>query len=231
MSTFALFFLLAVTTVDVGVVSIPLSDEVRVSLTLGARGELRREGTVSRIKIDVDRIAGPSTLGPSYNTYVVWAISPEGVLDNLGEMELRGARAQFTATTRFTEFGILVSAEPHYMVDRPSSAVVYRSQSPDTDIRRKTVQVETGVHDYSQLKPISIATVHNAVSQARAAFQIAQSVGADRLAAADFRNAQVAIGALEELVSRGAPIDALWPTLHDAIRWSQRAATTARGKR
>jgi hypothetical protein len=170
-------------------------------------------------------------LGPAFNTYVVWAVSPEGLIDNLGELDIRGLKGQFTATTRFTQLGILITAEPHYMVDRPSSAVAYRSQGLDTDIRRKTVAVETGVYDYAQIKPASAAMVHNSVSQARTAFQIAQASGADRLATGDFRNAQVAIGSLEELVNRAAPLDILWPTANEAIRWSQRAATTARAKR
>jgi hypothetical protein len=230
MNTLFLMLLFASTMVDVDAVNVPLAGDVRTSLTLGARGELRREGTVTRIRVDVDKIAAPSTLGPALNTYVVWAVSPEGLLDNVGEMDLKGGKGTFSGTTRLTQFGILVTAEPHYMVDRPSSAVVYRSQSPETDLRRKVVPVEVGVYDYSQLKTPGGAAF-NSVIQARTAFQIAQSVGADRLASADFRNAQVAMGALEELVNRAAALDILWPTANEAIRWSQRAATAARSRK
>jgi hypothetical protein len=226
-----LLFLLAASTVNLDMMTVPLASEIRVVLTPGARGEIRREGTVTRVRIDVDRIGLPGTLGPVLNTYVVWAVSPEGLLDNLGELEVKNAKAQFTATTRLTQFGLLITAEPHYMVDRPNSAVAFRSQTPETDFRRKTVPVEVGVYDYSQLKPISaVAVPHGLVIQARYAFQIAQSAGADRLAASDFRNAQVAIGAMEELVKRAATLDILWPSANEAIRWSQRAAATARGK-
>jgi hypothetical protein len=152
-------------------------------------------------------------------------------VDNLGELDVRNGKGQFAATTRFTQFGVFITAEPHYMVDKPNSAVVYRSQSPDTDFRRKRVPVEVGAYDYSQLKPVSVTSVHGSVIQARSAFQIAQAVGADRLAPADFRNAQVALGAMEELVTRAAPLDILWPTANEAIRWAQRAATSARAQR
>jgi hypothetical protein len=229
MSIFGLLLALAVTTVDLDVVSVPLSNDLKISLTLGARAELKREGTVTRIKIEIDRIAAPSSHGPAFNTYVVWAISPEGILDNLGELELKGTKGEFGATTRFTQFGVLITAEPHYMVDKPSSAVAYRSQSPGTDIRRKTVPIETGFYDYSQLKPVTGAA-HNFVIQARAAFQIAQAAGAERLATTDFRNAQAVIGSLEELVNRAAPLDILWPAANEAIRWSQRAAANARSR-
>src|SRR5262252_6775759 len=99
MSIISVLFVLALNTVNLDIVTVPLSSEVRVVLTPGARSEIRREGTVSRIRVDIDRVAPPSTLGPAFNTYVVWAISPEGISDNLGELEVKGVKAQFSATT------------------------------------------------------------------------------------------------------------------------------------
>jgi hypothetical protein len=235
MSIVALFLALAVTTVDLDVVTVPLSKEIKVILTsstpMGARTDIRRQGNVTEIKIDIDRVSPPSTLGPTLNTYVVWAISPEGILDNLGELEIKGVKAQFTATTRFTQFGILITAEPHYLIDRPSSAIAYRSQAPETDFRRKAVPIQVGAYDYSTLKPISGIAVHSSVTQARVAFQIAQTSGAATSAPAEFRAAQVALGAMEELVNRATPLDLLWPAANEVIRLSQRAATAARQTR
>jgi hypothetical protein len=235
MSILSLFLALAVTTVDLDVVTVPLSKEIKGVLTsgspMGARTDIRREGTVTSIKIEIDHVAPPSTLGPTLNTYVVWAISPEGILDNLGELEIKGVKGQFMATTRFTQFGILITAEPHYLVDRPSSAVAYRSQAPETDFRRKAIPIEVGAYDYSTLKPISITSVHSSVMQARIAFEIAQAAGAASSAPAEFRAAQVALGVMEELVNRATPLDVLWPAANEAIRLSQQAATAARHPR
>jgi hypothetical protein len=231
MNVLTFVFVLAATTVDLGIVTVPLAGEIRPVLTPAARCQIKLEGSVTRIRIEIDRIALPSTFGPMYNTYVVWAISPEGILDNLGELEIRGNKGEFNATTRLTQFGILISAEPHYMVDRPSEAVAHRSQSAETDIRRRVAPIELGVYDYSQLKPVSTTGVHNTVVQARTAFSIAQSSGADRLAPADFRNAQVLLGSLEELINRAAPLDIIWPAANEAIRASQRAAAAARSAR
>src|SRR5437867_12886529 len=125
MSILSSVLVLALTTVNLDVVTVPLSNEIKIALTPGARSEIRREGSVTRIKIDIDRVSAPSTLGPAFNTYVVWAISPEGILDNLGELEIKGVKGQFFATTRLNQLGILITAEPHYMVDRPSSAVSF----------------------------------------------------------------------------------------------------------
>src|SRR5437868_3890837 len=104
MSGLLLLLVLALTSVDLDVVSVPLSSDIKVALTPGARSEIRREGSVTRIKIDIDRVALPSIMGPVFNTYVVWAVSPEGILDNLGELELKNAKGQFAATTRLSEF-------------------------------------------------------------------------------------------------------------------------------
>lgn len=226
-----LLLVLAVTTIDLDVVTLPLTNEVKVVLAPAGRSEMKRDGNVSQIKIDIDRIAAPKTLDPALSTYVVWAVSGEGIFDNLGELQINGNKGQFNATTRFGQFGILITAEPHYMVDRPNSAVAYRGQTPKSDVRRKTVSIEVGSYDYSSLVPTTAIGVQGWVVQARAAFQIAKAAGADRLAPEEFRNAQVAIGSLEELITRAAPADILWPTANEAIGWSQRAAMAARGKK
>jgi hypothetical protein len=225
----SLVLFLAVSNLDLGMISVPLSSDIKVPLSSGGRLEMKREGTVTRIKIDVDRVTALSMFGPAYNTYVVWAVSPEGILDNLGELDVNGTKAQFNGTTRLGELGVLITAEPHYMVDRPSGAAAYRAQ-PVQDVRRKTAAIQIGSYDYSMLKPTSSASLHGSVIQARMAFQIAQSLGADRLAPKEFRSAQVAAGALEELITRFAPLDITWPMANEAIRWSERAAEVSRGK-
>src|ERR1051325_8679052 len=226
-----LLLLLAVSAVDIDILTVPLTNDIKVALVPAGRAELRREGSISEVKIDIDRIASPRSLGP-YNTYIVWAVSPDGIFDNLGELETTGNKGQFNATTRFGQFGVLITAEPHYMVDRPSAAVAYRSQIPKTELRRKTISIEVGPYDYSSLATVAAnAPVQTWVAEARAAFQIAKSAGADRLAPEEFRNAQVAIGSMEELVTRAAPADILWPAANEAIGSSQRAATAARNKK
>jgi hypothetical protein len=226
----SLVLFLAVSNLQLDMISVPLSKDVQVAMTSGGRLEMKREGTVTRIRVELDRVTPPSMLGPMLNTYVVWAVSPEGILDNLGELDLNGTKGQFNGTTRLTELGVLITAEPHYMVDRPSAAVAYRAQPPQ-DPRRKNAVIQTGTYDYSKLQPTSSASLHGSVVQARMAFQIAQGLDAGRLAPKEFRNAQVAAGAVEELVMRFAPLDVVWPMANEAIRWSERAAEVSRQSR
>jgi hypothetical protein len=225
-----LLLVLAANTVDLDIVTVSLTNEMKVALAPSGRTELKRDGNVSQIKVEIDRIPAARTLGP-YNTYVLWAVSPQGVFDNLGELQTNGNKGQINATTRFGQFAFLVTAEPHFMVDRPSSAIAYRAETPKTEVRRKTVSIEVGSYDYSSLASTASVGVRGWVVQARAAFQIAKIVGADSLAPEEFRNAQVAIGSLEEMITRAVPADILWAAATDAIGWSQRAATSARNKK
>src|SRR5215470_19984469 len=174
----SLVLFLAANTLDLDIGALPLTNDVKVGLTPAGRADLKRDGTISQVKVEIDRIASPKTLGP-YNTYVLWAVSPEGVFDNLGELQTTGNKGQINATTRLGQFGILITAEPHFMVDRPSSAIAYRAEIPKTEVRRKTVPIDVGVYDYSALASITTVGVQGWVGQARAAFQIAKAVGAD----------------------------------------------------
>ncbi|PYS21265.1 MAG: hypothetical protein DMG11_28235, partial [Acidobacteria bacterium] len=114
MTMLSLFLLLALTTVDVDIVNLPLDRAVDVNLMPMGKVDIRREGTLTRVKVEVDRLQAPSTLGPGLTTYLVWAVSPEGFLENLGELDINGNKGQLNATTRFGQLGLLITAEPHF---------------------------------------------------------------------------------------------------------------------
>lgn len=224
-----LLFLLFALTIELDTVNLSLNGAVKITFAPSGKAEMRREGTVTRVKIDVDRLRPPTSWGQPLNTYVVWAVSPEGIIDNLGELQVDRNKGEFNGTTRLTQLGLLITAEPHYMVDRPSSAAAYRSQNVSGESRRLTTTIDVGIYDYSTLKASSPGP-HSSIVQARTAFQIAQNAGAERIAEPEFRQARVAIGSMEELITRAAPLEILWPTANEAIRLAQRAATAAREK-
>src|SRR6202050_3998096 len=45
--------------------------------------------------------------GKEYLTYVLWAITPEGKPNNLGELLLDGDKSKLTATTNLQTFGMI----------------------------------------------------------------------------------------------------------------------------
>jgi hypothetical protein len=162
---------------------------------------------------------------------VVWAVSPEGDIENVGEVAVEKDKRRLETTTRFEQAGLFITAEPDYMVDRPSSEVIFRSQNPRNDqVRRQTVTVEVGTYDYSWLVPNTLAAVPPLLAEARAAFAIAQNAGAERLAEAEFRRARAALDTMEQLVSRASPADIIAQSAHETIRRSQQAVIAAREK-
>src|SRR5215471_1793102 len=166
-------FLLAGSTAEVTVVNFPAKGTVSLGLMPSGKLDIERLGTISQIRIDVDKMLSPQKLDPVMNAYVVWAISPEGGIENVGELAITDGKGHLETTTKLDQFGILVTIEPHYLVDKPNSSVVLRNGLPKTEaIRRNSIAVEIGNYDYSKLQP-SAAMGPPIVLQARAAMQLA----------------------------------------------------------
>jgi len=219
-------FVLLPASAEVSVVQFPL--KTKVSLSLGGKNkvDVERAATVSRVTVQMEGLQPAGTQVARMNTYVVWAVSPEGSFDNLGELEMAGSKASLVATTRFDRFAILVTVEPHYMVDRPNAPVVFKNETP-RGFPAVPLTVEVGSYEYKNM-PENTAAVPALVMEARAALAVAYSVTADRRADAEFRQAKAAIDTMEELVTRGSPADVIASAANAAIRRAQRATTIAR---
>src|SRR5437870_1683666 len=62
-----------------------------------------------------DELGPAGRFGPQFLTYVLWAVSPDGQTDRLGEI-ITGHRdsGKIEVTTSFQAFGLMVTAEPNY---------------------------------------------------------------------------------------------------------------------
>src|SRR5579863_9835736 len=94
-----------------------------------ARGEANVTANTgaTRISLHFDRLSNPAQFGPEYLTYVLWAITPEGRAERLGEVTLKDANsrtAELYATTDLQSYGMIVTAEPYFSVSQPSDVVV-----------------------------------------------------------------------------------------------------------
>jgi outer membrane protein OmpA-like peptidoglycan-associated protein len=97
------------------------------SLMPEATGKAKVEGKNGRLQVNVDlsRLGPASRVGPQYLTYVLWAITPEGRAQNLGEIVPdNNEKSSLDVTTDLQAFGLIVTAEPYFSVTRPSDAVV-----------------------------------------------------------------------------------------------------------
>lgn len=211
---------------EVSIVQFPLRSKISLSLGAKNKADIERLGTVTRVSIQMEGLPTPQSVVARMNTYVVWAVSPEGSVDNLGELEISGTKGVLAATTRFDRFGIIITPEPHYMVDKPNARVVYKNEIPRA-APTVPLTVEVGQYEYTNL-PENTGAAPAMVMEARAALAIAYSVMADRRADAEFRQAKAALDTMEELYTRASPPDVIAAAANAAIRRAQRATTAAR---
>jgi len=133
--------------------------------------------------------------GKEYLTYVLWAISPDGRAQNLGEVLPAGTKNSISVTTALQSFGMIVTAEPYFSVTEPSDVVVLQNViRPDKTegvlekvnanyylLPRGTYAETAGSHSVTNPitrndhSPLELFEADNAV-------RIAQDAGADKYA-------------------------------------------------
>ncbi len=162
-----------------------------------------RQGRLN-IELSLDHFAKmPWDFGPEFLTYVLWAITPDGRPQNLGEiLNVDHTHFKQNATTDLQAFALIITAEPDFAVTQPSEMVVMENiVRPDTigsvvavDARYSllrsgsyTEHVEKG-----ELKPLFTGErrVPLELLEARNAVRIAEWAQADRYAKENYRNAQ-----------------------------------------
>jgi len=179
-------------------------------LMSGAKGgaTVESERGVIRISANFKNMAPPSSFGPEYLTYVLWAVSPDGRPVNLGELTLSdygmGSSSEIKTTSDIQTFGLIVTAEPYYAVTQPSDVVVMENV-----IRKDTLGVVEDINAKYELLPRGTYTSHGRTSmfkpiqvgkkdpfelyEAENAVQLARVAAADKYAADSFEKANDAL--------------------------------------
>lgn len=161
-----------------------------------------RSGT--RIELAVDNMPRPFELGAGYATYVVWAISPEGQVDNLGEIKrstLGFIDSKVNVTTPLQTFAIIITAEPHFMVTRPSQAIMMENLYPVAENGKRvptmpSIQYFGNTSDYfrdprtPEIAETDYAKTPTIVLEAIQAVALARYAGAERDASAELADAE-----------------------------------------
>jgi len=157
----------------------------------------------TEIKAHFEGLGPANGFGVEYLTYVLWAISPEGRPENLGEVLWTHGHADTTVTTNLQSFGLILTAEPYFAVTVPSDLVVMQNYP----LRNKTTGVIESVNAHYVLLPrgayADTAGRHTILHpitrddrsplelyEAINAVQIAEAAGADQYAASSMANAK-----------------------------------------
>ena len=170
------------------------------SLTPAAEGKVDVEYQQGRSKVDaeVKRLPDPWALGP-YTTYVLWAVTPDGRSTNLGVMETSDGRGDLKTSFSGSQFALVVTAEPHFAVTSPSTAIVLINVAERVKGTQTKVTSLAERADYAGLAPIGIdkKTAPVDLVAARYAVAIAAAAGAEQYADAAFKQAQDKLQAAE----------------------------------
>jgi outer membrane protein OmpA-like peptidoglycan-associated protein len=178
-----------------------------------AEGEAKVESKKGYIEVEVefDDMVPASRFGAEYLTYVMWAITPEGRAQNLGEILLDGSgRGKLNVTTELQAFGLIVTAEPYFAVTQPSDVVVMENiVRADTMgkvevIDAKYELLQRGSYQFDpNARPIQIdRNVPLELYEARNAVQIARAAGAAEYAGETFTKATGLLSQAENYQAR-----------------------------
>jgi hypothetical protein len=195
----------------------------------GAHGQARiaRQDSMTRIDVELDGMKPATMFGGDFNTYVLWVASTDDRVQNLGEVELVGSHGSVHASTVLETFAILVTAEPHFLVDIPSPFSVLLT-TPQQDRTIVRYQVQRGYNfrrgDLRGVKDAR-AQVFTAVRQARTAVRLAQRAGALELAPSEFSEAEHALDLTLDCLHQGGNRNEIDTLARHTVRLAVEART------
>ena len=167
-----------------------------------------KDGTVT-IEAEFEKLEPATKFGAAYLTYVLWAISPEGRANNLGELLLEGNKAKLIVTTRLQSFGLIVTAEPYYAVTYPSELVVLENIiRKDTKGKVEEVEAKFELFKREQYEDAKLQQLRIDPKlpleyfQAQNAIRIAKSQKADKYAADSLAKAEKSYAQAQDYIKR-----------------------------
>jgi outer membrane protein OmpA-like peptidoglycan-associated protein len=208
------------------------------------RGDARIKRTSkngTQIELSVSKMPRPFELGAGYATYVLWAISPDGQVDNLGEIKRRGTfefDSTIKVTTPLQQFALIVTAEPHYLVKQPSRAVMLENLNPISTTgqfipAKASVQYFGNSSDYfrdshtPEIAEYDYTSTPSTILQARQAVALAKYAGATRDATEELKQAEDLLKQAEENWKAKVEDDQVDITARQSIGAAVKAEDTA----
>jgi outer membrane protein OmpA-like peptidoglycan-associated protein len=194
--------------------------------------------TATEIQAEFYGLSRPTAFGPEYLTYVLWAITPDGRPINVAEIIPHNGHAKLDVTVNFQAFGLVVTAEPYFAVNRPSDVVVLqnyvtnKTKGKVEEVNAKyellkrgqyTAHISSGeIHPFtmSSKTPLALYEAENAVN-------IARWAGAEQNAAGTFNKAQRLLDQAQDYQARKAGRKPVIMTAREAVQTAADARVIA----
>ena len=184
-------------------IDVPFHGTTRLPRLKGS-AKVRRQGRRgTRVELNIDNMPRAYELGGVYTTFVLWAISPDGHVDNLGEIKRSGSGlidSKIDVTTSLQTFALVITAEPHFLVHSPSRMVVMENMAPvtirDAQVETSKIQYIGNTSDYfrdasvPQIAESDFRDIPVVLLGARQAINLARYAGAERDAPNELRTAE-----------------------------------------
>ncbi len=90
----------------------------------------------SRIQLKYDGMKPAILFGGDVTSYVLWALTSDGRATNLGEVQARKGFGSENFYVGLKGFALIMTAEPYYMVSRPSDLIMFVGGPPKKDKSR-----------------------------------------------------------------------------------------------
>jgi outer membrane protein OmpA-like peptidoglycan-associated protein len=208
-------------------ITYPLDETVTVKFRgttllprLKGEAKVRRAGRRgTRVEISIEDLPRASELGGIYATYILWAISPDGHVDNLGELKRSGSsfvNSKLDVTTPLQTFAMILTAEPHFLMKVPSRMVVMENLPPQrlggSQIETANVQYIGNSSDY--FRNVRVPEIADrdyretpvSLLGARQAINLAKYAGASQDAAEELRLAESELQSAESAWRMSQPV-------------------------
>jgi outer membrane protein OmpA-like peptidoglycan-associated protein len=207
-------------------VTYPLDESVTVkfrgtTLLPRLKGEAKvkrvgRRGT--RVELAIDNLPRANELGGIYTTFILWAISPDGHVDNLGEIKRGGSpyiASKLDVTTPLQTFALIITAEPHFLMKVPSRMVVLENIPPqrpgNSQVETVSVQYIGNSSDYfrdprvPEIASSDFRDIPVSLLGARQAVNLARFAGAQQDATQELEQAEADLLAAEKALRFNEP--------------------------
>jgi outer membrane protein OmpA-like peptidoglycan-associated protein len=201
-----------------------------------ASGEAEVKNKGNRVEIDAKFTAlEPATrFGLQYLTYVLWAVSPQGRAENLGELTLKNGNGEVKAITDMQTFGMIVSAEPYFAVTQPGTFVVlentadqaaqpvearYELLGPEAYSSSNT-RIENAIFGIDTKTPLELFEARNAV-------RISRNAAADKYAPASQSKAEQQLKTAEDAYRQKRDRKVVEAAARDAVQTAEEGRVMA----